>query len=148
MDRSESAVELSAERKLDDLLGNADEKPLPVRLADLGSLQDDERNAEIVSKEKVARFNDRLQQQMLKQLREEHQLRKRFMPYVFWLVVGVLIASVVLLSAAGVCNACGLVFLTDKVLITLLTATVADVLGILYIAMRWLYPQHSSADSE
>lgn len=148
MATSERSVAASAEKQLESLIGEIVEQPVPVRLPDLRSLPDDERDAEIVSKEKVVRFYERLATQKLRQLREEHQLRKRFMPYVFWLVVGVLIASVVLLSAAGVCNACGLVFLTDKVLITLLTATVADVIGILYIAMRWLYPQHSSADSE
>ncbi len=66
------------------------------------------------------------------------------MPRVFWLVVGVLTSTVVLLIVAGWVNACGGRFLSDKVLITLLTATVADIIGILIIAMRWLYPKHPS----
>ncbi len=145
---SEQAVEVSVEKQLDSLIGDIVEGPIPVRMTDLESLPDDERDAEIVSKERVARFNDRFQRQILKQARDEHELRKRFMPRVFWLVVGVLGASVLLLAVSGICNACGLVFLSDKVLIILLTATVADVLGILYIAMRWLYPQHSVSDSQ
>lgn len=143
----EQTIEVSIEKQLDSLIGDVVEGPLPVRMKDLESLPDDERDAEIVSKERVARFNDRLQRQMLKQARDEHEMRKRFMPYVFGLVVGVLGASFLLLLISGICTACGLVFLSDKVLITLLTATVADVLGILYIAMRWLYPQHSASDS-
>ena len=148
MECSESVVERSAEKQLESLIGKEVELQVPVRLPDLEALPAEERNAEFASKEKVVRFYERLCSQALKQRREEHELRKRFMPRVFWLVVGVLGASVLLMLLSGICNALGASFLSDKVLITLLTATVADVLGILYIAMRWLYPHHPETDSE
>ena len=141
----ERTVEVSAEKQLDSLIGEIVEQSVPAQLPDLNSLRDDERDAEIASKEKVIRFYERILSQELKQRREEHELRKRFMPRVFWLVVGVLASTVGLLIAAGCVNACGGRFLSDKVLITLLTATVADIIGILIIAMRWLYPKHPSA---
>lgn len=140
----EQNVEVSAEKQLDSLIGEIVEQSVPVRLPDLDSLRDDERNAEIASKEKVVRFYEKLLSQELKQRREEHELRKRFMPRVFWLVVGVLASTVGLLIAAGWVNARGGRFLSDKVLITLLTATVADIIGILIIALQWLYPKHPS----
>lgn len=141
MEVSESAVERSAGRQLESLIGENVDQPIPVRLPDLDSLQEDERNAEIASKEKVVRFYEKLFSQELKQRREEHELRKRFMPRVFWLVVGVLSSTVGLLIASGCVNACGGRFLSDKVLITLLTATVADIIGILIIVLQWLYPK-------
>ena len=138
---TESKVETSAQREITDLLGAETNSQPAVRLVDLEALPDDERNAEIASKEQVARFNVRARNQTLKQLKEEHELRKRFMPFVYWLVVGVIGSTIVLLLVAGIVNACGHNFLSDKVLITLLTATVADILGIFYIAIRWLYPK-------
>lgn len=107
----------------------------------LQDLQDDEKSAEIASKELVNRFTSSLNRQLLKQLRDEHNLRKKFMPYVYWLVVGVLAATFVILIASGWVSACGHTFLSDKVLITLLTGTVIDIIGILYIAVRWLFHQ-------
>lgn len=141
MGASEADVESSAERKIADLLGASVEQLPSVRLVDLQSLPDDERDAEVVSKERAARFSERMNNQLLKQLRDEHNLRKHFMPYVYWLVVGVIGSTILLLVAAGCVNACGRAFLSDKVLITLLTATVADILGIFFIAIKWLYPQ-------
>ena len=138
---SEAEVESSAEQKIIDLLGKSGHQTQAVRLVDLQSLPEDERDAELVSKEKAARFSERMNNQLLKQLRDEHNLRKHFMPYVYWLVVGVIGSTLLLLVAAGCVNAAGRSFLSDKVLITLLTATVADILGIFFIAIKWLYPQ-------
>lgn len=139
---AESKAETKAQRELTDLIGEQVDPPFSVvRQADLESLLDDERDAEIASKEQVARFNVRARNQTLRQLKEEHELRKRFMPFVYWLVVGVIGSTLMLLLVAGIVNACGSSFLSDKVLITLLTATVADILGIFYIAIRWLYPK-------
>lgn len=139
---AEAKAETKAQRELTDLIGEQVDPPFSVvRQADLESLLDDERDAEIASKEQVARFNVRARNQTLRQLKEEHELRKRFMPFVYWLVVGVIGSTLMLLLVAGIVNACGSSFLSDKVLITLLTATVADILGIFYIAIRWLYPK-------
>ena len=107
----------------------------------LQDLQDDEKSAEIANKELVNRFTSSLNRQLLKQLRDEHNLRKKFMPYVYWLVVGVLAATFGILIASGCVRACGHKFLSDKVLITLMTGTVIDIIGILYIAIRWLFHQ-------
>ena len=141
---AESKAETSAQHELTDLLGEQTELQPSVRMVDLESLSDEERDAEIASKEQVARFNLRAKNQTLRQLKEEHELRKKFMPFVYWLVVGVIGSTIFLLLVTGIVNACGKIFLSDKVLITLLTATVADILGIFYIAIRWLYPKQPS----
>lgn len=104
-------------------------------------LLDEETSSEIASKEAVNRFTAHINRQLLKQLRDEHNLRKKFMPYVYWLVVGVLIMTFGILIASGCVRACGHKFLSDKVLITLMTGTVIDIIGILYIAIRWLFHQ-------
>lgn len=141
---AETKVETSAQHEITDLLGDQTELQPSVRMVDLESLSEEERDAEIASKEQVARFNLRARNQTLRQLKEEHELRKRFMPFVYWLVVGVIGSTILLLLLAGIVNACGKSFLSDKVLITLLTATVADILGIFYIAIRWLYPKQTT----
>lgn len=138
---AEAKAETSAQRELSDLLGEQAESQPAIRLADFEALPEEECAAELSMKERVARFSLKAQNQTLRQLKEEHELRKKFMPYVYWLVVGVIGSTILLLLVAGIVNACGKSFLSDKVLITLLTATVADILGIFYIAIRWLYPK-------
>ena len=138
---AEAKAETSAQRELSDLLGEQAESQPAIRLADFEALPEEECAAELSMKERVARFSLKAQNQTLRQLKEEHELRKKFMPYVYWLVVGVIGSTILLLLVAGIVNARGKSFLSDKVLITLLTATVADILGIFYIAIRWLYPK-------
>ena len=140
---AETKVETNAQHQLSNLLGEQTDLQPSVRMVDLESLSEEERDAEIASKEQVARFNLRARNQTLRQLKEEHELRKRFMPFVYWLVVSVIGSTILLLLLSGIVNACGNTFLSDKVLITLLTATVADILGIFYIAIRWLYPKQT-----
>lgn len=145
MPGAETRAETKAQQELSELLGkHATPQTSDIRISDIDSLLDEERNAEIASKERAARFNSRALNQSLKQLKEEHELRKRFMPFVYWLVVGVIGSTIVLLMVSGIVSACGKTFLSDKVLITLLTATVADILGIFYIAIRWLYPKQTN----
>lgn len=95
----------------------------------------EEVRSENKSKEIALRFKNAY----LKQLKDEHNLRKKFVPYVYWLVVGLLLATFALLTANGVCRACGRLFLSDKVLLALMGSTLADIVGILYIAVRWLF---------
>lgn len=126
---------------LKELIGDEQADGFAIKPSDIEALSEEERNAEIVNKEKAARIYERLCNQLIKQRKDEHELRKKFMPFVYWLVVGVIGSTILMLAAAGIVNACGKTFLSDKVLITLLTATVADILGIFYIAIRWLYPK-------
>lgn len=141
MDPSESEVSDSTVAALTTLVGGADTPNPVVRAEDILSLPDDEKVAELANKEQAARINLRMCKQLLKQLKEEHELRKKFMPYVYWLVVGVLAATFVILIISGCVRACGHKFLSDKVLIAILTGTVIDIIGILYIAVRWLFRQ-------
>lgn len=138
---TESKVETSAQNEIADLLGKEVELQLPIRLEDLEALPEEERDAEVSSKEQSARFNERAIKQTLKQLKEEHNLRTKFTPRIFWLVVGMLIGTFVLFLCSGILNACGRMFLSDKVLMTLLGSTVADVIGLLIFALNWLYPK-------
>lgn len=141
MNGNDAIVISRAEQELAALIGTPPQDNPAVRMIDLEALSEDECTAEVANKEQVARFSEKMAKQRLKQHKEEHELRKRFMPYVYWLVVGVIGSTIALLIAAGCVNANGYTFLSDKVLMTLLTATVADILGIFYIAIRWLYPK-------
>lgn len=102
---------------------------------DASVVGNEEAKGENRSKEMVLRY----QSAYLKQLKEEHNLRKRFVPYVYWLVVGLLIATLAMLTANGILTACGKRFLSDKILMALMGSTLADIIGILYIAVRWLF---------
>ena len=102
---------------------------------DIGVVDCDEAKSDNKTKEMVLRF----QSAYLKQIKEEHNLRKRFVPYVYWLVVGLLLATFLLLLVNGIVSACGRKFLSDKILMALMGSTLADIVGILYIAVKWLF---------
>ena len=76
------------------------------------------------------------QQQQLRERRDEHELRKLYLGLVFAFVVAVVAAAVFITAATGA----GWLDLSDAVLITLLTTTVANVIGCLFIAFHWLFP--------
>lgn len=69
--------------------------------------------------------------------KEEHQLRKLFLHFVFWFVV----AFVVAVMTCLVLCATGVFHLTEKVQMTLLGTTTIDIVGLLYIAFKWLFPK-------
>lgn len=63
--------------------------------------------------------------------KDEHNLRKRFLNYVFWFVVSFVVLTLAIVVWSD---------LSDKVLMTLLTTTTANIIGILLIAFKWLFP--------
>jgi hypothetical protein len=75
---------------------------------------------------------------------DEHELRKKYLLYVFLFVVIFVVLVLVLVSIAG-CK-CIPFYLSDAVLITLLTTTTANVIGILFIAFNWLFPSRKKDD--
>ena len=102
---------------------------------DIDVVDCDEAKSDNKTKEMVLRF----QSAYLKQIKDEHNLRKKFMPYVYWLVVGLLSATFFLLLLNGIVSAFGGKFLSDKILMALMGSTLADIVGILYIAVKWLF---------
>lgn len=119
-------------------LGLADAQscvPEDIQELDASVVDCEEAKSENRSKEMVLRF----QNAYLKQIKEEHNLRKKFVPYVYWLVVGLLAATLIIVAVNGIITACGGAFLSDKILMALMGTTLADIVGILYIAVRWLF---------
>lgn len=70
-------------------------------------------------------------------LREEHDLRKKYLRRVFWFVVlfVVSVTTIIILCATSVFS------LNDNVQMTLLGTTTVDLVGLLYIAFHWLFPR-------
>lgn len=98
-----------------------------------GVLTDEEKSFEIKMREQVIREKD----DELQRSKDEHGLRKLFLHFVFWFVVGFVI---VVLTYLGLC-ATGVFTLANTVLITLLSTTTVNVVGLLYIAFKWLFPK-------
>src|SRR5713226_1052614 len=73
----------------------------------------------------------------LQQEREIHDLRKEYLPKLFYLVCGWLIVVVLLVLATSL----RWIVLSDSVLIAFITSTTVSVIGLFLIAGRWLYPQ-------
>ena len=90
-------------------------------------LTPDERRFEVLRRDQIIREKEA----EIERCKDEHKLRKRFLGYVFWFVVVfvVLTLAIVVWSSRS-----------DKVLITLLTTTTANIIGILLIAFKWLFP--------
>lgn len=115
-------------------------------LRDISGLSTDEILSELQSKEnavriETARANKEALQaqecsQRLKERTEEHDLRKRYLDLTFKFVVWVTVAALFLTLMDGI----GSIDLSDSVVITLLTTTIANVLGCLLIAFHWLFP--------
>jgi len=74
--------------------------------------------------------------QSLDERHEEHELRKKFLHMVYFFVVSVVCCALLL----TVFCAAGVLHLSDAVLITVLTTTIANVIGCLLIAFKWLFP--------
>lgn len=67
---------------------------------------------------------------------DEHIWRKQYLQKSFCFVSCILYITFFIVLMVGV----GLIDLSDKVLIAILTTTVAHVVGILVVAFHWLYP--------
>ena len=110
-------------------------------------LSKDETASELAAKERAARIAQigeddarrraALAEQALKERRDEHELRKDFLNRVFSFATTVVFFALIMTF----CVSAGILHLSDTVLATLLTATIAHVLGSLYIAFKWLFPQ-------
>jgi len=84
-------------------------------------------------REQIIRERD----QTLSERDDEHELRKIYIRASFVLVVGVTFMALFLTTANGL----NWINLPDSVIITLLTTTTANVIGILLIAFNWLFPK-------
>lgn len=77
---------------------------------------------------------------------EVHKMRKKFAPYLFglvcfWLVV---VSISVFLSGFALWG----FNLSDKVIITFIATTTANVLGLFYVVAKWLYPNGDGKSQE
>ncbi|MDR2018828.1 MAG: hypothetical protein LBQ00_08205 [Syntrophobacterales bacterium] len=89
----------------------------------------------IQEKEKIIQEKEKDE---LQRSREEHTLRKKYLQRVFLFVVIFVGLVLILVSLAG-CKGISF-YLSDAVLITLLTTTTANIIGVLLIAFNWLFP--------
>lgn len=96
-------------------------------------LLESEKSFEVERREQIIRE----QKQTLDERHEEHELRKRFIGNTFTLVVAVIFLSFFVTVCVGI----GWLSLSDGVIITMLTTTTANVIGILLIAFNWLFPK-------
>lgn len=84
--------------------------------------------------ESFQQYDDRVQD--ANERIELHGLRKKYLPYLFFLVVIWLFFVAIML----VLSAFGCTFLADSVLIALITTSTATVVSMFAIAARWLFP--------
>lgn len=96
-------------------------------------LDQSEQLFEARKREQIIREKD----QLLSERSDEHELRKKYIRASFLLVVGVTFTALYLTTANGM----KWIDLSDTVIITLLTTTTANVIGILLIAFNWLFPK-------
>lgn len=94
---------------------------------DDAALTPEERRFEVQRRDQIIREKD----EEIERCRDEHRLRKYFLNCVFWFVVAFVAATLAIVSLSG---------LSDRVLMTLLTTTTANIIGILLIAFKWLFP--------
>lgn len=77
----------------------------------------------------------------LTETKDTHSLRMSFSWGIFWLVLGWLICVVITVFLAG-WNIWGFT-LSDKVLITFITSTTINVIGLFGIVAKWMFPSNS-----
>lgn len=99
-----------------------------------------EREFEVRKREQIIAEKD----QQLQQTKEEHELRKKFLHTIYTFVATVVYAALLL----AFFTAAGMIHLSDAVLIALLTTTIANVLGCLFIAFNWLFPKRERQNEE
>ena len=80
--------------------------------------------------------------QHVKELVETHDLRKAYLPRLFWMIVSWLIVVVLFVLAASI----KWITLSDSVLIAFITSTTVSVLGLFIVAARWLFPQSGNKE--
>lgn len=103
--------------------------PPPGNSADSQKLAEEELNLFELEKQKL----------IVMGLHEDLNARRSWGNRVFWLLVGWLVAAFAVL----VCQGFGLDFhLSDSVIITLITTTTANVLGLGYVVVNYLFPNN------
>ncbi|HJP94430.1 MAG TPA: hypothetical protein VJ875_20890 [Pyrinomonadaceae bacterium] len=71
------------------------------------------------------------------ELKDVHELRKQYIPNLFILTVAWLVTVIVIVWRAAEGTP---FYLSDNVLVALITSTTVNVIGIFVIAARWLFP--------
>lgn len=94
-----------------------------------------QRSEPLAAAEKVSLEIEGLKQRV-KEATETHDLRKEYLPKLFWLIVVWLALVVAFVFATSI----GLITLSDSVLIAFITSTTVSVLGLFMLAGRWLFP--------
>ena len=101
---------------------------------DLSEVRTD-RDATEESKYERERIGNDMLKEQLEGRRQDREERKKFGTYVFWLIVGYLIAVFLLLVLAGF----GALFISEGVQLTLLGTFSANVLGLFWMVMNYLF---------
>ena len=94
-----------------------------------------DRDATEESKCERERIDNELLKEQLAGKRQDREERKKFGTHVFWLIVGYLTAIFVLLVLAGF----GCMSMSDRVQLTLLGTFSANVLGLFWMVMNYLF---------
>lgn len=97
------------------------------------AMSDEEKRFENLRREQIIREKD----EELKQAHDIHGLRKWYLGLSFGFVAVFAAAALTVLVLCG----SGVLELNTTVLVTLLTTTMANVIGILAIAFKWLFPR-------
>lgn len=108
-------------------------------IADIPRSQEDvvqnaEREYEVARREQILREKD----DQIRRLNEVHGMRKKFLTALFVYLCG---WSVVVVAVVWVDGFCVAFEMSDAVEITLLSTTLAQVIGITIVAFKWLFPK-------
>ena len=90
--------------------------------------------------ETKASLDNSLKTLQLQSVKNDIILRKDFAYKFFWLTVCYLIGVLILLVQSGITKCYGVTFLSDSVLITILTTTTVNILALLYAVAHYLFP--------
>lgn len=82
-------------------------------------------------------FKKKSQKEELKDRQQNREARRKYSIWIFWLLVGYLVVVFSILSLSA-CK-CVCFELSDSVLITLLSTTTANVIGIFIIVVKYLF---------
>ena len=90
------------------------------------------------SENKVSRnYKKALEDEELKSRTQDREQRKKFATRIFWVVIAYIAVVFVVLFFCG--YSC--IYLSDAVLITLLSTTTANILSLLVIVFNYLFPK-------
>ncbi|MDR1091331.1 MAG: hypothetical protein LBL79_09670 [Prevotella sp.] len=110
-----------------DFISNPTNKKEPVRLS----------NEDIDREKKLIELG--ISKEFLKSSTQDREERKNYAYKVYWLILGFLAITLGIVIASGIERLC--FYLSDSVLIVLLTTTSANVIGIFMAVVRYLFKQ-------